>query len=371
MKIAYVLDDGLDSTDGVQQYVLNVGRWMVGRGHEVHYIVGQTKRQDIQNIHSLSKNMRVVFNKNRMTIPLYTKSKDIHDLFSKHHFDILHVQAPYSPLMASKIVRKAPSDTSVIGTFHILPYSRREKYATKALSTVVKGANSRFDQYIVVSDPAKKFAEAYFGVNKIKVIPNPINIVSNPYDHSRKRVTSIKFLGRLVPRKGALELVDAFAAISKQYPEIILDIHGDGPLRAKLVDLIDKNNLNDKVLLHGYLDESHKQSVLSEADIAVFPSLGGESFGIVLIEAVAAGAGVVLGGDNPGYRSVLADNRVLFNPKDKKSLVEILEYFIKDVSRINLLHKQQKEQIKEFDIDKVGARIEDVYSSSIAKRVKT
>jgi len=343
---------------------------MVSRGHEVHYIVGQTQRQDIENVHSLSRNIRVVFNKNRMTIPLYTKTADIQYLFSRHHFDILHVQAPYSPLMASKIVRRAPRDTSVIGTFHILPYSRREKYATKALSHVLKSANTRFDQYIAVSDPAKQFAETYFGVDNIKVIPNPIDIVSKSYNY-RKGVTRIKFLGRLVPRKGALELVDAFAEISEKYPEITLDIHGDGPLREKLVDIISKNNLNDRVLLHGYLAESSKRSVLSEADIAVFPSLGGESFGIVLIEAITAGAGVVLGGDNPGYRSVLADNRVLFNPKDKKSLVESLEYFIKDVSRINLVHKQQKERIKEFDINKVGVRIEDVYSSSIAKRTKT
>ncbi|HUB93292.1 MAG TPA: glycosyltransferase family 1 protein, partial [Verrucomicrobiae bacterium] len=66
MKVALVLDDTLDTPDGVQQYVLAVGGWLVEQGHEVHYLVGQTVRTDIQNVHVMSRNVHVRFNGNRM-----------------------------------------------------------------------------------------------------------------------------------------------------------------------------------------------------------------------------------------------------------------------------------------------------------------
>jgi phosphatidylinositol alpha-mannosyltransferase len=70
LKVGLVLDDSLDSTDGVQQYVLTVGAWLTSQGHEVHYLVGKTTRTDLPNIHSLSRNIRVRYNGNRLSIPL-------------------------------------------------------------------------------------------------------------------------------------------------------------------------------------------------------------------------------------------------------------------------------------------------------------
>ena len=73
MKIGFVLDDTLDSTDGVQQYVLTLGKWLKDQGHDVHYLVGATKRRDIPGVHSLSRNMSVRFNGNRMSMPRRSK----------------------------------------------------------------------------------------------------------------------------------------------------------------------------------------------------------------------------------------------------------------------------------------------------------
>lgn len=70
MKIGFVLDDGLDSPDGVQQYILTLGTWLEKQGHEVHFLVGQTERTDISNVHVLARNIGVRFNHNRLTIPL-------------------------------------------------------------------------------------------------------------------------------------------------------------------------------------------------------------------------------------------------------------------------------------------------------------
>ena len=107
LKIGFVLDDSLDVPDGVQQYVLTVGAWMKGQGHDVHYLVGQTDRNDIPNVHSMSKNIKVRFNKNRMTMPLPTSVKAIAAILQREQFDILHVQMPYSPFMAGRLIKAA------------------------------------------------------------------------------------------------------------------------------------------------------------------------------------------------------------------------------------------------------------------------
>ena len=104
MKIALVLDDSLDKPDGVQQYVLTLGSWLTSQKHEVHYLVGATSRKDIPNVHSLSANMRVRFNKNRASMPMIANRKAIRALTEKEKFDVLHVQMPYSPLLAGKII---------------------------------------------------------------------------------------------------------------------------------------------------------------------------------------------------------------------------------------------------------------------------
>jgi len=76
-KIAFVFDDSLDQPNGVQQYVLTVGRYLAEQGHSVHYIVGETKRTDLPNLHSMGRNIKVRFNQNRMSIPLPVSRKRI------------------------------------------------------------------------------------------------------------------------------------------------------------------------------------------------------------------------------------------------------------------------------------------------------
>jgi len=100
LKIGLLLDDTLDTPDGVQQYVLCLGGWLTNQGHEVHYLVGASKREDIKHLHSIANNIRVRFNKNRLSIPLPTSRSAIRNLLDELQLDVLHVQMPYSPLFA-------------------------------------------------------------------------------------------------------------------------------------------------------------------------------------------------------------------------------------------------------------------------------
>ncbi|HTB49301.1 MAG TPA: glycosyltransferase family 4 protein, partial [Verrucomicrobiae bacterium] len=124
LKIGLVLDSGLDKPDGVQQYVLAIGEWLRGQGHDVHYLVGQTKRQDIIGLHSLSRSIKVRFNGNNGSIPLIAQRRKLRKFLSAEHFDVLHIQVPHHPLLAQRIILEASPRTAIIGTFHIAPYNK-------------------------------------------------------------------------------------------------------------------------------------------------------------------------------------------------------------------------------------------------------
>jgi phosphatidylinositol alpha-mannosyltransferase len=159
MIIGFVLDDSLDKPDGVQQAVLTTGEWLRSQGHDVHYLVGHTDRTDIQNVHSLAKTLRVKFNGNTMGTPLPASSSQLKTFFSQNSFDILHVQMPYSPFFAAKVIKLAPKTTKIIGTFHILPYTKFSSLATKQLSRLLRSSLKRFDAFVSVSGPAAKFGK--------------------------------------------------------------------------------------------------------------------------------------------------------------------------------------------------------------------
>lgn len=97
LTIGLVIDDSLDRPDGVQQHVLTLGRWLTGKGHTVHYLTSTTQRTDIPRIHSLAKNLPITFNGNRLGIPLPADRSAIRQLFTDVHFDVLHINMPYSP----------------------------------------------------------------------------------------------------------------------------------------------------------------------------------------------------------------------------------------------------------------------------------
>lgn len=371
LNIAFVLDDSLDRPDGVQQYILTLGKWLSARGHHVHYLVGETRRTDLLNVHSLAKNVRVRFNKNQMSIPLPTSRSKIKEKMQALQLDILHVQMPYNPLFAARVIEACGDTTAVFGTFHILPNSNVEHRATRLLARWLKRSLARFDTVYGVSKPACEFARDAFGVSAT-VMPNVVDIAAiqkaSPHVSEDGTVT-IMFLGRLVERKGCGHLLKALAALPPELQSRInVIICGGGPLEAKLKNFVEQHKLVSIVRFAGFVSETEKSEYLAGADIAVFPATGGESFGIVLIEAMAAGAGVVLGGDNPGYRSVLRDDKVLFNPRNTELFASTLKRFITDASLRERLHKAQSALVREYDIAEVGPRIEADYQSMIAKR---
>lgn len=373
LKIGFVLDTSLDPVDGVQQYVTNLGEWLRAHGHDVHYLVGQTSKRNLPNIHSLCRNISVTFNGNKTTIPLWISHKKARGLRAEK-FDILHVQTPHHPFMSQRIIKAANPETAVIGTFHILPYGWVAKVSTGFLGWILKPSLKRFDQMLAVSTSAARFEETVFKI-PAQVCPNVVELTKfrdavRSAKHPSSSKKTIVFLGRLVPRKGALQLLEAVAALPKPLQDSLsVKIGGKGELLSRLEEYAEQANIATIVSFEGFIPESSKAAFLNQADVAVFPSTSGESFGIVLLEAMAAKAGVVLGGNNPGYSTVLsAWPKTLFDPDDVAAFAKTLEFFLTNEIAARKLHVEQQQAVEQYDIDLIGERMVSIYQNAIAKR---
>jgi len=376
LSIGFLYDDTLDSTDGVAQYVKTLGAWLSSRGHRVSYLVGETKTDRLSGgrVYSLARNKSVVFNANRLSIPLLADRGAIKQALANEQLDVLHVQVPYSPLMSQIAINRADKSTVIVGTFHVYPAASWVEAGTRLLRLVLRNSLKKFDQIISVSQPAADFARKTFGIDTL-VVPNAVDISrfrqTPPKDSQFKR-HQIVFLGRLVKRKGCLPLLKAFSVLKETMPSANLTIAGDGPLRPVLERYIKQKGLGSSVKLTGIVAEEDKARILAGADIACFPSLYGESFGIVLIEAMAAGARVVLGGNNPGYSAVLGQqDKLLIDPLDTAGFAARLAKLLRDEQLAQELHRWQLSEVKKYDIATVGPKIESIYRRAIASRAKS
>ncbi|WP_062383612.1 glycosyltransferase family 4 protein [Demequina iriomotensis] len=377
MKIALVLDDSIDRPDGVQQYVLTLGAFLSRAGHEVHYLCSTSSRSDV-TVHSLARNVGVTFNGNGLRIPLPTSRRAIRSLLDQERYDVIHVQTPHSPLFAARVVDEARKlqarSVRIVGTFHILPDSKVSEWGTHALGRVLARNLRRFDAFMAVSEPAAAFARRTFGI-AATVVPCPVDVTRfaddaagrSPVPGSDGRLV-LAFLGRLVERKGVLELVRALDALPADVQERLeVRIGGKGPLLGDLEAAVEVSAL-PHVSLPGFVAEEDKAAFYADADIAVFPATGGESFGIVLVEAMASqagrGAGVVLAGANPGYLSVIGDDpRVSVDARDSAAFAESLRVLISDPGLRAALHAEQAARVQRFDVERVGAQVLEVYGA--------
>lgn len=375
LTIGFVFDDTLDALDGVQQHIITIGTELARRGHDVHYLVGETHHSPVPQTVSLARNVMVSFNGNRMRIPLPVRKREIRAALAHNNYDILHIQAPYSPLFGGRVLECAPQSTGVVATYHIAPIDRRARYGGRALGLVNAHSHRRVDEVIAVSQVAAQYAQ-FTSHTHGTIIANPVNV--EKFATAAHRATRdaahphIVFLGRLVPRKGAQLLLDALDYGERHgmfpMPGLHVTIAGDGPLMDDCVQRAAR--LRTPVQFVGTVDEG-KADLLASADVAVFPAIGGETFGIVLPEAIASGAGVTLAGDNPGYRwTMRGDEDALFSvgPDHARVLAERIERALTDAPWARRLHAREAALLDRYNVQAVTDEVEQVYARAIADR---
>jgi len=201
-----------------------------------------------------------------------------------------------------------------------------------------------------------------------RIVPNMLDLGDPPSNPaiSGDRPLDIIFVGRLVPRKGAAMLLDAIARLESRRPAV--GIIGDGPLRPKLERQVRRTGLSGNVVFLGAIDDRRKTALLSKAKIACFPSLFGESFGVVILEALAAGAEAVLAGDNRGYRELLGDVGGLVDPKRTELFAAELKRLLADPEARTALGRSQRRLLPRFDAELVVDQVLDVYRDALRRR---
>lgn len=240
---------------------------------------------------------------------------------------------------------------------------------SKSLLNVVvpytKSVLSYLHAYTAVSDAAAEYVRSMTN-EPVVIVPNGVDLDKfKPTPANKLTKKRIVYLGRLEKRKGVDYLLEAYARLRQTHDDVELVIAGSGVKRKSLEKYVAQYELPD-VAFAGFIKEEDKVQLLADADVYCSPALYGESFGIVLLEAMGVGTPVVAG-NNAGYASVMTKTGrlSLVNPKSIDDFAQRLELMLYDESVRELWKKWAKNRVKEFKFDMVANEYEKVYKNAM------
>jgi phosphatidylinositol alpha-mannosyltransferase len=229
--------------------------------------------------------------------------------------DVVHVHEPLMPLASLAATRSGPAP--VVGTFHADP-GRVIRTLYRVVAPVLRRTVHRLRVVTAVSPTA---AGAVSRLARVRIVPNAVDVAGYRNDGSLRTGGRVLFIGRDERRKGLDVLLDAWPAVRREHRGASLRVVGG--LREAAPAGVE---------FLGRVDETAKRRELAAARVLAAPNLGGESFGIVLVEGMAAGATVVAS-DLDAFRAVVGDSGVLVPPGDAAALAEAIASLLADPER--------------------------------------
>jgi phosphatidyl-myo-inositol alpha-mannosyltransferase len=371
MKIAIFTPYNIFKSGGVQEHVQYQAQILRSRGHDVTILTPRPR-----NINEKDAPKGIVFlgGSRRIKTPSATSSdismsidNEAIDTALDNNYDVVHVHEPLVPIAPRQVLARAEGRALRVGTFHAaLPGNTLGKSLVSTYKTYARAVLPHVDVITAVSPAAIGYIDEFTEL-PINYIPNGIHASSfNAVAKERDR-NMILFLGRLEKRKGARQTLKAFAELKKNKPEARLVIAGDGPLRRSLNQYVKDRNIEDVEFL-GFIDDKTKINLLATCGVYTSPALYGESFGIVLAEAMAAGAPIVAH-PNDGYKWVLKDTGrlSLVDCKDTEAYAERMQLLLEDMDLRLLWQKWAQAYVKQFDYEKVVDAYEKLYKKYLSK----
>jgi len=358
---------------GVTEHVHALAAELRRRGHTVTIITSFFRRGEKgfqDGVLRIGWNILVPFNRAFVDFAIGVSLKRqlkraIRDL----DLDIVHVHCPTAPTLPIFAVQV--SDRPTVGTFH----STGGRTAAQDLfKPMVVGAMARLDGRIAVSTTARATAEIYHP-GPYHVIPNGVDVerfhpLVPPFEQWRDPAyTNILFVGRLDPRKGVQDLVAAMPEIVERTDgRARLLVVGDSYLRPQIMAGV-ASSVREHVHFLGHVPSADLPRWYATGDIFCSPATGNESFGIVLVEAMAAGRAVVCS-DIPGYRTVVTPGRdaAVFPPGDVLALARTVSRLVEDPERRGRLAEAGRRRALEFAWPTVVDQIERVYQEAAGRR---
>lgn len=364
LRIGIVSPYSFDVPGGVQFHIADLAETLIGAGHDVSVLAPATQTADLPDfVVPGGKALAVPYNGSIARLAFGPRSAArVRRWCLDGDFDVIHVHEPLTPSLSCLAVLTAKCP--VVATFHTAITRSRMLAAGKHMAQLVL---ENLSARIAVSSHARKVQVEHLGGGAVE-IPNGV-----PVAFYRKAAPlagkpdgpTIGFMGRYTePRKGFGILRDAFASLAAERPDLHLLVVGRGD-PAEAVAGLDSETAS-RIHFLGAVSNEEKASMLSSVDLYVAPNTGGESFGMILTEAMAAGT-CVLASDIEAFKSVLDDGRVggLFPVGSAHGLAAEAARLLDDPGLRGDYVDRAGEWVKRYDWPEVAARVVEVYRAAI------
>lgn len=376
MKLALVSPYDFAYPGGVTEHVANLAEQFLDRGHEVH-IVAPSSDDEAEPVaavdapvHRIGRVVSIPANGSvaRITLSLrsYLQAKR---LLQEQQFDLIHLHEPMMPALPLTVLRH--STATNVGTFHAY---RNTPLAYFYGKPILRPFFRKLHGHITVSSAARDFVGEYFNAD-YRVIPNGIDFPRFNARYPRVERLSdsrptVLFVGRLEKRKGLKFLLRAWPLVLERQPQARLVVVGRGrPLEGYRRFAARQGWSDSDVHFAGYVPAEDLPRYYQSCDVFCAPNTGQESFGIVLLEAMAAGAPIVAS-DIPGYRDVLADGEqgFLVEPKKPGALADAICRLLGNPELRASMRRAGPERARGYDWPRVASEVLAYYDEVLERR---
>ena len=349
MRIGLVCPYDLGRPGGVQQQVLDLGRKLAAEGDDVT-VLGPGAGVVADGPYTVCEVGRVLpIRANGSVVPLavgFGVGRQIREAASD--LEVLHVHEPLMPVVGPAALR---AGRPVVATFHAMP-PRWVSLAYRAAP--LSWIGRRWLTGVVATAVSAEAARGPAFLTPATIIPNGLDVAL--YEDGAEKVSGrVVFLGRNDPRKGLQVLLAAWPLVRSSHPNASLVVIGAPNPGA---------DLDQSIEYRGRVSESEKRRLLGEASIMAAPNLGGESFGLVVVEAMASGCAVVAS-DLPAFRAVLADAAVLVPPGSAIDLGRAIAGLLSEPPAIAALEMAGRRRAQDFDWSQVLPQYRASYQKAI------
>lgn len=365
MRIGLVCPYSFDVPGGVQFHVRDLAERLIAIGHEVSVLAPADDGTPVPDyVEAAGRAVPVKYNGSvaRLTFGPVSAAR-VRRWLSEGTFDVLHIHEPVSPSLSLLALWAAQGP--IVATFHTANLRSR---AMQAAHPVLRPSLEKISARIAVSEDARRTLVEHLGGDAV-VIPNGVFVDRfaaarpDPRWQGTPDRPTVAFIGRIdEPRKGLPVLASAIAAVRARRPGVRFLVLGRGEGEDALSGLAPPDRAAVELL--GSLDDAAKQSLLRSVDVYVAPHTGGESFGIVLVEAMSAGTPVVAS-DLGAFRRVLQDGDlgVLFPVGEGPALADALVGLLADPLARDRLSAAETLAARRYDWDRVAEQVLTVYET--------
>jgi len=362
-RIGIVCPYGWDTPGGVQSHVGDLAQYLIRQGHFVSVLAPAIDEDNLPDfVSSAGRPIAIPYNGAvaRVLFGPIAFSR-VRQWISNGNFDVLHLHEPAIPSIS--LLACWAAEGPMVGTFHAA--AKRQK-VTFAVAPILEPVIEKLTARIAVSEAARETLTEHLETDAI-VVPNGIyaDLYRDGVIDQRWTGNTLGFIGRFEEkRKGLDVLVAALPTIISQFPDLKVFVAGPGDAQEVLKEI--EPHLHSRFEFLGRISESEKANFLASVGLYIAPNTGGESFGIILAEALAAGASVVAS-DIPAFDSLLGHGAygTLFTSEDRHDLSQKVIALLGDEKSRKEIAGRGKSYAQEFNWDVVAEKIYDVYEMAM------